>query len=137
MSLPTSAWPPSPTATYVQSQGLTTIVWGTSGILGNDGQSGAYIVKSAKFSERNEEVDVENGSGLEAVAFLILKGHDVDISVVEDTGVTPPTSGGVVSLVTPYGSYAFWVVNTDVEAARKAEGTRVLKLKNFNAFTVA
>ena len=130
---------PSPAQYFIAEGSLpTTLVWGTqdaeAGLIG----AGTYIVKSARFTLRVEEIDIEQGSGFEATVILLIKGQDVEFTVVDDAAVTPPSPGDVVTLTnSPYSStVAFLVINSAVNMARKAEGERVISAKSFNAITL-
>ena len=106
---------------------LTTLVWGT------DGAYGSYIVTSASESERIEEIDIENGTGFEAIVILLRKGLDVEIEVIDDTAITPPAFGTVVSLSTPFGTVNMLRIESKSNRARKREGMRTFTFKSFNA----
>ncbi len=108
-------------------EGLTTIVWGTEGLLTG------YIVTSANESERVEEIDIEQGAGFEAIVILLRKGIDVELEVIDDTNVTPPTFGSVVTLSTPFGSINALMISNKANQARKREGMRTFTLKTYNA----
>lgn len=108
-------------------EGLTTIVWGTEGIYSG------YIVVSANQSNRVEEIDIEQGSGFEAIVILLNKGLDVEVNVIDDTAVTPPDIGDIVTLSTPYGSVPMLLVGNKSDQARKREGMKTFTFKSFNA----
>lgn len=109
------------------ADGITTIVWGTEGIYAS------YIVTTANESERVEEIDIEQGSGFEAIVILLIKGVDLEITVIDDTAVTPPVIGAIVTFSTPFGSVNMLMVGSKADQARKREGMRVLTFKSFNA----
>ena len=134
------AYPPVPTpsAGFIhKGTQPATLVWGTDST--NVGTSANYIVKSARFQERVEEIDIENGTGFEATVILLLKGENVEFTVVDDRALTPPLSGGVVTLSTPYNTaspysnLSFLVVDSSVNLARKVEGERIITAKSFTA----
>ena len=70
-----------------------------------------------------------------AFAAIVLwnKGLDVEIEVIDDTNVTPPTILNTVSLVTPYGTANMILVANKANQARKREGMRTFTFKSFNA----
>lgn len=116
-----------------EAYGITTIVWGTelpgstTGFLG-------YIVTSANESLRIEEIDIEQGAGFEAIVILLQKGADVELTVVDDTSIAPPTiANNPFSLVTPYGTINMLLVGSKADQARKREGMRTFTFKSFNA----
>ena len=124
------AYPPVPNPSVDFSiDGLTTIVWGTDGIYPS------YIVTSISESQRIEEIDIENGTGFEAVVILLNKGLDVDIEVIDDTSVTPPVVGAIVTLSTPFGSAPMLLVGERTNQARKREGMRTFTFKTYNAIS--
>lgn len=143
------SWPPGNppvSAHYVGSagniaagylaEGLTTIVWGTTGM--SQGFLSGYIVKTIRPSERVEELRVENGVGLTATEILLLDGYDVEVTVVDDTTQIPPASGLVVSLVVPFQTTLlnFIIVNNSYNAARKQEGERVFLARAFTLISL-
>lgn len=108
---------------------LSTLVWGT------DGAYSSYIVTSINESERIEEIDIENGTGFEAIVILLRKGLDVEIEVIDDTAVTPPAFGAIVSLSTPFGTVNMLRIESKSNRARKREGMRTFTFKSYNAIT--
>lgn len=124
--------PSVPTAASLVSanfiaQGATTIVWGTQGLYST------WIVVSASDSERVEEIDIENGTGFEALVILLNKGVDVNFEVIDDTAITPPTIGSITTLSTPFGSIPMLAVGGAASGARKREGMRTFAFKSYNA----
>lgn len=107
--------------------GITTIVWGTDGIIGG------YIVTTARETPRVEEIDIEQGDGFEAIVILLVKGIDVEIEVIDDTAVAAPSVGQVVTLSTPFGSIPMLTINNGANQARKREGMRTLTFKSYVA----
>ena len=87
------------------SSGVTTLLWGTDGLLsspapgGSFAGTGFYIVESV---DQETDVDVihgENGTGQKAWRVIINNGQKFTIGVQDDTGMTPPTVGGTVSII--------------------------------------
>ncbi len=111
------------------ADGITTIVWGTEGIYAG------YIVTSANESERVEEIDIEQGSGFEAIVILLIKGVDLEVTVIDDTAVSAPAIGTVVTFSTPFGSINMLMVGSKADQARKREGMRTFNFKSFNAIS--
>lgn len=108
--------------------GISSIVWGTEGIFNS------YIVTSANESQRIEEIDIEQGAGFEAIVILLNKGIDVEITVIDDTSITPPViANNPFVLVTPYGTIPMLLVGNKADQARKREGMRTFTFKSFNA----
>ena len=109
--------------------GNSYIVWGTEGIYTG------YIVTSANESQRIEEIDIEQGTGFDAIVILLNKGLDVDLEVIDDTSVTPPPTiaNNPFLLVTPFGTVNMLLVGNKANQARKREGMRTFTFKSFNA----
>lgn len=108
--------------------GNSYIVWGTENIFGN------YIVTSASESQRIEEIDIMQGAGFTAIVVLLMDGHDVEIEVIDDTSITPPTiAGNPYLLVTPYGTIPMLLVGNKANQAPKREGHRSFTFKSFSA----
>lgn len=121
-----TAWDPN-----FEAFGITSIIWGTE-FLG-----GLYIVVSASESARIEEINIEQGAGFEAIVILLNKGLDVEIEVIDDTAVTPPTiASSPFTLVTPFGLINNLILTgSKASQARKREGMRTLTFKSFTAIT--
>jgi hypothetical protein len=122
--------------TLFNVNGITTIVWGTE-MYGITGYSG-YIVTSASESARIEEINIEQSAGFEAVVILLNKGFDVDITVIDDTSIVPPTiANNPLTFSSPFGSFNCLLVGSKADQARKREGMRTFTIKSFNAITGA
>lgn len=107
--------------------GNSFIVWGT------DGEYPNYIVTTASQETRVSEIDIEQGTGFTAILILLNDGLDVDITVIDDTSVTPPIIGQTVTLSTPFGSIPMALVKEKTDQARKREGMRTFNFKSFSA----
>ena len=130
--------PVQPVGAYYKrfGSGVSALSWGTQGAMGNSTYAG-YIVKSARYTERNEKIDIENGTGFEAFIIMLLKGENVEFTVVDNSSVTAPTGGTVVTLDTAYGaSRALLVEETSVSLAQKQAGERSITAKYYNACDV-
>lgn len=109
----------------------TTVVWGTCGLYSG------YIVVSASETTRVEEIDIEQCSGFEAIVILLNKGYDVELTVVDDTAVTPPAIGAVVQLLNANGAQVnMLVVGNKSDQSRKREGLRTITAKSYTAITL-
>lgn len=137
------SWPLTSNGNNVLISGTTTtIVWGSGSFA--QGSLAGYIVKNMKASERNEQIKIEQGAGLTAVNVLLTDGRAYEVTVVDDTNVTPPFGGSNVNVIIPNlkgpnaglsTSFEFGIViNNDYNAARKVEGERVLLINTFNLF---
>jgi hypothetical protein len=134
-----SSWTPN-----FQVYGNSYIVWGTEGIansLGSGSNNNAnninvYIVLSASESQRIEEIDISNGAGFTAIVVLLMDGITVDIEVIDDTGITPPTiANNPFNLVTPFGTIPMLLVKNDANQAPKREGHRSFTFKSFSGIS--
>jgi hypothetical protein len=110
-------------------EGNTYIVWGT------DGEYPGYIVTAASQETRVSEIDIENGTGFTVIVILLNDGLDVDLTVIDDTSVTPPIIGSIVTLSSPFGSIPMLMVKEKTDQARKREGMRTFNFKSFNAIS--
>ena len=120
------------------SAGLTAIVWGTDSIGGGIGNFtygtyGSYIVVSASDSKRVEEINIEQGTGFEAIVILLNKGEDIELEVIDDTSVIAPAIGTICTYSSRYGAANMLFVGDKTTQARKREGMRTLSFKTFNA----
>lgn len=119
------AWPPA-TSTAFLLQGVTTIKWGTDGIWTG------YTVVSCTPNDEVETLYVENGTGLKSTRIILWQGRRMNITVVDDTTITPPTPGSTVTLANIISSttgstnLTFRIVENSYNAARKEAGQRVL-----------
>lgn len=119
------AWPPTPNTSYVltTTSGFT-IRWGTDGILVG------YIVVSCTPADEVEPNYVENGAGMKCVRILLWQGRRVNITVVDDALLTPPTPGTTLTLFDPLSngvSSTYRVLDNSYNAARKEAGQRVIQ----------
>ena len=130
MSLPTAGSDATTWSPNFQVWGNSYIVWGTEGIFGS------YIVLSASESQRIEEIKINQGAGFTAIVVLLMDGVDVDIEVIDDTSLTPPTmAGNPFMIVTPYGSIPMLLTSNAANQAPKREGHRTLKFSSFTAIS--
>lgn len=120
----------------------TTLAWGT------ENENKFYIVKSARAQRMNDEVKVEQGSGLTAIDVIVQDGTQIEVTVIDDVNVIPPDTGSVVHFVNPLNASSaqsapwsitlrqgFYVIDNSYNMARKQEGERVLLVKAFNAMS--
>ena len=113
-----------------QAYGNTYIVWGTEGIFN------PYIVTSASESQRIEEIDIQQGAGFTAILILLMDGLDVEIEVIDDTSITPPTiANNPIVIVSPFGTIPMALVANKANQARKREGMRTFTFKSFTAIS--
>lgn len=84
--------------------GITTLIWGTDGLLaspapgGTYAGTGFYIVESIDQETYSESIYIENGTGQKASRIIIDNGQRWVVSVQDDTGMAPPQVGDEVSI---------------------------------------
>src|SRR5678816_4099071 len=87
-------WPPTPNSnTAFLMEGITTIKWGT------DGMYSTYIVKSITPTDENEVIYIENRTGLKSTRVQLLQGRTYDITVIDDSAITPPKINSTITIV--------------------------------------
>lgn len=134
------AWPPAYSTAFIGT-GVTTIRWGTDGIMTNaspngnaqGGYGGFYTVESI---HGNDEIDtsyIEQGTGLKTTRIQLWQGRRYILTVVDDTNMTPPSPSSLISLVDTVGAgastYSFRTIENGYNAARKVEGKRELTVE--------
>lgn len=94
--------------------------------------------------ERVEPIEIQNGTGLTSTQILLLDGVTTELTVIDNTAITPPISGGIMVIVLPLigvngvisnAAINFEVVETSVNYAQKQPGERVITGKSFVLFT--
>jgi hypothetical protein len=116
---------------------LTTVIWGTDGqgTIGSFSYSayGSYIVTSGSDSKRVEEIDIEQGSGLEATRIQLIQGRRYTMTVVDDTNMTPPSFATKLSFEDTISGgaalYLFQLIENGDSTVRKAEHKRELTVE--------
>ena len=122
------------------SSGVTTLIWGTDGLLvspapgGGYAGTGYYIVESVDQDTDAEPIYGENGTGQKAWRVIIKHGHKWTISVQDDSVMTPPTVGTSVSVLdgaglisgsaSSKGSYTAKVISSGEKFTRKGAAMR-------------
>lgn len=124
------AWPPTSNNAFNitgSGTGSTSLKWGT------DGMYGSYIVKDISPADEVEKIYVENGTGLKSIRIMLFQGRKVDITVVDDSNITPPVIGALVNIVDSLASVAgtgvntsFRVIDKNGKGARKVEGDLII-----------
>src|SRR5208282_939113 len=133
------------------STGITTIVWGTQGLASFQGQPGADIVGGnngyyilTDYKQRlKKDLDYgENGSGVECRRTTIIHGQTWDITVEDNSNMTPPTQNTVISCYDilgngsaagPLAAKRIWtatIIESEYSAAPKRPGMRTLTAEN-------
>lgn len=132
------AWPPASniaTGLGYKSALPTTLAWGT------DGLYSGVIVTSIRPAQMIEEIKVENGTGLTSTQVLLNDGVQIEVSCIDDRSVTWPSSGAVLTLLSPLPtggaatSIALQVVDNSYQGTRKAPGERTLLCKKYTLLT--
>ena len=121
------------------SSGVTTLLWGTDGLLaspapgGSFAGTGYYIVESVDQETDAEQIYIENGTGQKAARIIINHGQKWTLSVQDDTTMTvPPTVGNTVSVIDGAGliagghatSYTARVISSGERFSRKGAAMR-------------
>lgn len=134
-----NVWPPiSGVTTGYEADGVTTIRWGTEGLLQSPKPaSGFYTV--LRFDQK-ELVDVSKhpqGVGLTATRVRIKDGNSWTITVRDDTQMTAPVVGTTILIVDGAGMkgtvglrYNAKIVDNDYNTGIKQPGERVLVAEN-------
>lgn len=133
------AWPPTPgSTTGYDADGVTTIRWGTEGLLQSPLPSVGYYTVT-RFDERQlvDNIKLPNGNGPTATRVLITDGQQWNVTVRDDTTMTPPRVGATVAVVDGGGFkgnvglvYTAVVVESNYETAVKQAGERVMVLES-------
>lgn len=108
--------------------GNSLIIWGTEGIF-----SQSLIVTSCNQSKRIEEIAIEQGAGFESIILLLMKGFDVDVTVVDDTSVQPVSIMASYLWLTRFGPVNMILVGDKTDQARKREGMRTYTFRSYSA----
>jgi len=122
----------------IRADGVTSIRWGTHGFLNSPapgGAAGYYVV--TRFGQKSlvENTKLPNGIGLTSTRVQLIDGVEFTITVRDDTGMTPPRIGTLVSIVdaagmlgtyTPGTAYPARIIDNNYEAAPKQPGERML-----------
>ena len=128
--------------TIDSSSGVTTLIWGTDGLLNSPkpatgfAGTGYYIVESVDQETDAEPIYIENGTGQKAARIIINHGQKWTVSVQDDSGMTPPTVGNTVSIVDGAGlistgkaAYTAVVIASGGRFSRKGAAMRNLSVE--------
>jgi hypothetical protein len=144
------------TPTGYTSSGITTVVWGTMGLAVFKGQPGAdigtpagtganngyYIVTDYKQRLKKDLDYGENGAGIECRRVTLIHGQIWDVTVEDNSNMTPPTQNTVIecydilgngSTAGPLAANRLWtatVIESEYSAAPKRPGMRTLTVEN-------
>ncbi len=131
-------WPPANPSTGFSVTGVTTIRWGTDGVLQSPKPSSGYYVV-LRFNQRPlvENIKLPNGTGPTVTRVLIKDGVEWTVTVRDDTTMTPPTVGGSVTIVDAAGllgtvglAYGATVIEPSYDTSPKQAGERVILCEN-------
>ena len=135
----TATWPPvANTTTGFAVKGKTTIQWGTDGILSSPYPgSGFYTVTRCNQKPILERTKLPNGTGITTSDIILQDGVTWEITVRDDSGMTPPVVNTAVTLVDVAGllgtqglTYTARVVDPSYDTGLKQAGERVLACDN-------
>ena len=138
-----NSWPPATTGATigVKLEGITTVRWGTEGLLQSPKpSSGFYLVSRFAQSPKQEVSYLENGNGIQTTRVRLTHGHQWDVTVRDDTNMTPPKAGdtivvtdagGIVPCASPAVGNVFTcsVVDPSYDSAPKQPGERVMRVE--------
>lgn len=147
MSLPAN--PPLNPIGYV-STGVTTVVWGTTGLAQFNGTPGAdinnvnsgyFLLTSFRQRLKKDLEYGENGSGVECRRTFITHGTVWDIEVEDNANMTPPAVGttvlcydilqkGIGGFTAAKLNWTATVVSSEYNAAPKRPGMRTITAEN-------
>lgn len=129
------AWPAVSGSTVgYKAQGVTTIRWGTDGLLTSPAPSGGFYTVT-RFAQKPlvENIKLPNGTGITATRVQLIDGTEWTITVRDDTRMTPPVIGNTVTIVdaaglhgTPGVAYSATILDPSYEAAPKQAGERTI-----------
>jgi hypothetical protein len=134
-----NTWPPiNGVTTGYAVDGISTIRWGTEGLLQSPAPaSGYYTVLSFDQKELVDVIKLPQGVGLTSGRVRIKDGGHWAITVRDDTTMTPPIVGTLMQFVDAAGikgtvglRYFCTVVENDYKTAIKQAGERVLIAEN-------
>ena len=122
--------PTTPSTGYT-AQGTTTIVFGT------DTLWSTYIVTRIAQKDLIENIKLQNGTGITSTRVQLKDGVQWDVTVRDDTGMTPPRSGNTVTIKDAGGlignvglSYTARVVESAWDSAPKQAAERSFTAEN-------
>ena len=135
-----ATWPPAYTTAFL-AQGVTTIRWGTDGIMANTapngngagGFAGFYTIETIRGTDKVDTMYIEQGSGLEATRIQLIQGRRYTMTVVDDTNMVPPSFATKLSFVDTISggaaTYLFQLIENGDNTVRKAEHKRELTVE--------
>lgn len=123
-------------ATGVTADGVTTIRWGTDANMADASNANAsyYIVDDIRQQQvKAFQENLPNGNGITLTRVIGVDGSRWNVTVRDDTRMTPPTIGVQTYLAdrlgmlgTPNAMYRARVVDADYNATPKSAGQRVV-----------
>lgn len=135
------AWPSSQSVGY-SATGNTTIRWGTDGLLTSPAPAtgvngtGFYVVTKFSQKQQVEVIKLPNGSGITTTRIILTDGLDWNITVRDESTMTPPMAGSTVTIVDAGGmissaraAYSATIIDNNYEAPPKQAGERTLTVE--------
>ena len=136
------SWPPTPnSAVGFLATGVTSIRWGTDGIMPNTspngsggGYGGFYTVESMRSADEIDNIYIAQGSGLKATRIQLIQGRSYTITMVDDTFFTLTSASNYIELwdVISGGTVQYAncrVTQNGYSANRGVEGKRELTVE--------
>lgn len=126
--------------------GITSVIFGTDGLLkspapvGSYAGTGYYIVESVDGETKSEPIWGENGTGIQTWRVMLVNGSSGTMTIQDDTGMTPPQIGSLTSvvdtgLIFPGNSnrsnaYSMFVIHVSNRFVRKGAEMRTVQYEN-------
>jgi hypothetical protein len=135
------AWPRVPTGTLTggvigQGTEVTHMRWGTADAVST---TGWYVITRIAQRLKKEDLQYDNGDGVQSGRVQIIHGTVWDVTVRDNTLMTPPRIGASVTVVDMAGMvgttkvpgvyYSAYVLDSNYDAAPKQPGERVVVLE--------
>lgn len=137
-----NSWPAvSGVTTGFTMEGVTTIRFGTTGLLQSPSHNNGDFFEVLRFNQKPliENIKLPNGTGITSTRILLKDGHTFDITVRDDSEMTPPwpgdtwvitDAGGLLTDGVPGAVYSCKVVDGNYDTAVKQAGERGIQLEN-------
>lgn len=125
--------------TGYSAQGVTTIIWGTTGAVGAIGNMGAGLAVVESMSQKQivENIKLANGKGLTSTRVQLVDGISFNVTLRDDTRQTNPPMAGTLVYVRDNAGFTLSpgqlvtarVTEPDADYALKREGKRTFGLE--------
>lgn len=140
------AWPPTNPvsvaaaiasgAGHFASGDSTFMCWGTQDLIQGPSLSTYYTVTRANQRRKKEDLQYDNGSGVQSGRMQLFHGVQWEFTVRDDTRHTPPTEGTTVTITDMAGhlgnrglTYLAYVLDSNYDTGQKQPGERGLLIE--------